>query len=65
MNTRQYIDTVLLHVKNKAYRKDIEAELMSHIEEREEYYLEIGWEKETASAKALENMGDPKQVGKK
>lgn len=63
MNTRQYIDTVLLHVKNKAYRKDIEAELMSHIEEREEYYLEIGWEKETASAKALENMGDPKQVG--
>lgn len=36
---------------------------MSHIEEREEYYLEIGWEKETASAKALENMGDPKQVG--
>lgn len=63
MNTRQYIDTVLSHVKNKAYRKDIEAELMSHIEEREEYYLEIGWEKETASAKALENMGDPKQVG--
>lgn len=63
MNKNEYIDSVLSLIKNKAYKKDIEAEIMSHIEEREEYYLDMGLDKKTAETKALDNMGDPKQVG--
>lgn len=63
MNTKQYIDSVLSHIKNKAYKKDIENEITSHIEERQEYYIQTGYDENQALNNAVKQMGDPDKLG--
>lgn len=65
MNKKEYVDKVLSFVKNKAYKYDIEQEILSHIDDRKQYYADAGFNPEKAEQKALENMGDPVEIGEK
>ncbi|MBR3816555.1 MAG: hypothetical protein IKJ27_07505 [Clostridia bacterium] len=48
-------------VSAKKYDK-IRAELLSHILDKADFYIEIGYGKDAAYEKALEEMGEPEQV---
>lgn len=65
MDKKEYIDKVMSFVKNKAYKYDIEQEILSHIEDRQQYYTDAGFTREKAEKKALEIMGDPEQIGER
>ncbi|MCH5320942.1 MAG: hypothetical protein J1E36_04220, partial [Eubacterium sp.] len=65
MKKEEYINKVLLHIKNKAYLATIKNELEGHIADRESYYIEIGYDKEAACVKAMEHMGDADLLGEK
>ena len=53
MDKKEYIDKVMSFVKNKAYKYDIEQEILSHISDREEFYIEAGFDEKTATEKAI------------
>ena len=59
MNRQEYINTILEYVDGKAVKREIEKELLAHIDDREQYYREIGYDDETAAQKAIEHMGSP------
>lgn len=59
MNRQDYINAILEQIDSKQVRAEIEKELSAHIDDREEYYREIGYDSETAAQKALERMGSP------
>lgn len=63
MNTNDYIKAVLGHIKNKSYLAVIEQELKNHIDDRTDYYKEIGYDEETSLQKAMEHIGSPDDVG--
>ncbi len=58
-NRQDYINTILAQIDQKQMREEIEKELSAHIDDREEYYREIGFDSDTAAEKALERMGSP------
>ena len=57
-----YISTVLNKIENKKVKADIQAELEDHYNERVEYYTRIGYDKETAEAKANEHFGEDAEI---
>lgn len=59
----EYIDSVLLQVKNKAFRNEIEDEIFSHIQEKTDYYISLGHDNDTAEKEAVEHMGSPEKLG--
>ena len=59
----RYIDKVLSHVKGKARRNEVEAELGDHLLFIEDHFEEIGYDREAAESNADERMGDPDLVG--
>ncbi|MCM1286120.1 MAG: permease prefix domain 1-containing protein [Acetobacter sp.] len=63
MNTNEYIKAVLGHIKNKSYLAVIEQELKNHIDDRTDYYKEIGYDEEVSLQKAMEHIGSPDDVG--
>ena len=54
-----FIDRVWILIENKTARESITAELESHILDKADYYEEIGYSKEVAMQKAIEEMGNP------
>ena len=58
-----YIARVLAPVEDADAQEEISLELSVHIDERIEFYKEIGYDDETAEKKAIEDMGDPEPVG--
>ncbi len=65
MKKEEYINNVLKHIKNKEYLATIKNELECHISDRESYYIEIGYDSQTACIKAMEHMGDADLLGEK
>lgn len=65
MDKKEYIDKVMSFVKNKAYKYDIEQEILSHISDREEFYIEAGFDEKTATEKAINQMGNPDLLGER
>lgn len=63
MKKEEYINNVLKHIQNKAYTATIKNELECHISDRESYYIEIGYDSETACLKAMEHMGNADLLG--
>lgn len=63
MDRNEYISKVLAHISNKAFVNTIRQELENHISDREEYYVEIGYDVQSASQKAIEHMGNADTVG--
>ena len=59
-----YLREVLTQVKFSYDHEPIYQELTSHLEERMEEYLSQGYEKEEAEEMALENFGNPVEIGK-
>lgn len=55
---KDYVSSVLNKIQNKNSKMLISEELQSHIDDRIEYYIDAGYDEETAKAKANANMGD-------
>ena len=62
-NFDDYLNTVKQNIKNKKLHAPICAELESHLQDSADFYVEIGYDEETANQKALEDMGEPATVG--
>lgn len=54
-----FIPSVLEKIENKTIRSAISEELESHMLDKRDYYLELGYSEEEAWAKAEEDMGAP------
>ncbi|MCH5299709.1 MAG: hypothetical protein J1E56_00185 [Ruminococcus sp.] len=61
MNNK-FIDEVKKHIKSKTAKQNIEDELSSHILDKIDYYVEIGYTRKQAEEMATEDMGDPEQT---
>lgn len=58
-----FIDQVLSYIKFKHDHKSIRSELNNHIEDSKEFYLENGYDLETATKLSINNMGSPEIIG--
>ena len=54
-----FIDKVSKQIKDKHYRKLITAELESHLLDKIDYYVDIGYSREDAEKRTTEEMGNP------
>ncbi|WP_242837246.1 FtsW/RodA/SpoVE family cell cycle protein [Alkaliphilus transvaalensis] len=59
-----YIEEVCRQIKYKAIVEDISTEIKGHIDELTEGFIEEGLSEQDAIKKAIEQMGDPIQIGK-
>lgn len=58
----KFIEQVTAQIKNKKARAQIEQELESHILDKIDYYVEIGYPYEEAERRATEEMGSPEDT---
>ena len=65
MRTREFLNDVCKRIKYKPANKPIAEELEGHIEDLKSEYICKGYSEEVAEEKAVEQMGDAKQIGKK
>ena len=63
-NRSGWLDTAMDQVRSRPEHKAIRAELLGHIEDKEQYFLDKGMEPRDAAKAAVEAMGDPVEVGK-
>lgn len=63
MKKEEYIESVLKHIQNKAFINTIANELDEHIDNRQAYYQDCGYDNDTALQKAVEHMGSPDNIG--
>lgn len=63
MKKEEYIENVLKHIQNKAFINTIRQEIEGHIDEREQYYLDCGYDEQTSQQKAIERMGNADELG--
>ena len=63
MKKDEYISEVVSGVKSKSARREIAAELGSHIDELADFYLDRGYNETEAEEKAVSEMGDGEKVG--
>lgn len=57
-----YIEDVVRGIKNKKYKSLVYQELECHLYDRIHYYKELGYDEDTATVKATEDMGDPEEA---
>ena len=58
----KFVTDVVKLIKNKNAKKSIQAELESHILDKADYYMEIGYSKDEAFKRATEEMGDAEET---
>jgi len=63
-NVDDFLNEVCSHIKYKKAHKYIKEELKNHIEDRIKDYIDQGYDEESAISKAIENMGNPTDLGK-
>jgi cell division protein FtsW (lipid II flippase) len=61
---QEFLQIICKQIRFKSIHKQITKELSDHIDDQKNEYLKQGFDEETASFKALEQMGDPVLVGK-
>jgi cell division protein FtsW (lipid II flippase) len=61
---QEFLQTACNQIRYKSIHKSIVNELTDHIEEQKIHYIKLGFSEEEATAKAIEQMGDPVLVGK-
>ena len=54
-----YLQSVLDKIENKNARAEIGEELESHLLDKRDYYMELGYSEDEATRRAEEEMGDP------
>lgn len=59
----EYINKILIHIKNPFVKEKIKRELLNHLEEKEDYYMSKNFNQTEAQEKAIEAMGDPETIG--
>lgn len=59
MDRQEYLNKILEQIDNKTLQEEIKKEMSAHIDDREQYYRDCGYDNETAAAKAVERMGSP------
>lgn len=65
MQIKEFLNSVCEQIKYKPIRENIAEELKNHIEESKENYMQEGMEETTAEEKAIEQMGEAQEIGKK
>lgn len=65
MQIKEFLNTVCEQIKYKPIRNSISEELENHIEESKENYIEEGMQEEEAEEKAIAQMGNAEEIGKK
>lgn len=65
MRTKEFLDNVSREIKYKPANKLISEELETHIQDLKNEYLCKGYSEEIAEEKAVEQMGDARQIGKR
>lgn len=65
MQIKEFLNTVCEQIKYKPIRNSISEELENHIEESKENYIQEGLEEQEAEEKAIIQMGDAEEIGKK
>ncbi len=60
---RDWLDEALAQVKNRRARPEIEAELAAHLEDKRDYYLQLGKTPEEAQRYTLQDMGSARAAG--
>nr|WP_330368719.1 FtsW/RodA/SpoVE family cell cycle protein [Alkaliphilus metalliredigens] len=63
-NINEFLNMVCKQIKFKGVHNNINEELRCHIDELADGYMESGIEEEKAIDKAIEQMGDPIEIGK-
>lgn len=63
-NQKGWLDTAMDQIRCKPEHKVIRAELQSHLEDKEQFFLDAGMEPRQAARAAVAAMGDPVEVGK-
>lgn len=58
----EYLESVIPEKISSEIKKELREELKSHIYDRAEFYMEIGYDEETAIGKAVEQMGEAESV---
>lgn len=61
--TEEFLGDVVSYVRFKFDREEIKLELRDHILDAIDYYKDQGYELKEAEEKALEDMGDAKEIG--
>ena len=65
LQIKEFLNSVCEQIKYKPIRENIAEELKNHIEESKENYMQEGMEETTAEEKAIEQMGEAQEIGKK
>lgn len=65
MLIKDFLENVCNEIKYKPIRNDISEELSLHIQEQKEEYIKYGLEEKNAEERAVSNMGDAQEIGKK
>ena len=65
MQIREFLENVCEQIKYKPIRNEISEELKDHIEENMEAYVLEGVQEKEAEEKAIEQMGNAEEIGKK
>lgn len=65
MLIKDFLENVCNEIKYKPMREDISEELNLHIQEQKEEYIKEGFGETIAEEKAVSNMGDAQEIGKK
>lgn len=59
----KFLNEVTKYIKFEFDRYDIRQELRGHILDKTEYYLELGYDEETAEKMSVDDMGDAREIG--
>lgn len=65
MQTNEFLNKVCEQIKYKPIRNEISQELENHIEELKESYIQEGIKEDEAEQKAIIQMGEAEEIGKK
>lgn len=63
-NKEKFLKEVLSQVKFKYDRHDIGTELEAHIQDKIDYYTDLGYDMDKAEELSVNDMGDAKEIGK-
>ena len=65
MQINDFLNDVCRQIKYKPIREEIAQEIKSHVEESKENYMEKGIQEKEAEEKAILQMGNAEEIGKK
>ncbi|MBO3446127.1 FtsW/RodA/SpoVE family cell cycle protein [Clostridium sp. CCUG 7971] len=64
-NIKDFLDNIIIHIKNKDVHKEVKMEFESHILEIVYEFIDNGLSEEKAIEEAIKRMGDAKKIGER